>query len=122
MASLAPGLRRMALKLASPSFICRQCQRQQPQLRSTSRIVNMVRSHNFAKPARWSSTTSSVTAGVAAETRTAQGVAEEAAKAAKKAFPEKTTSKAVALWLLGSAVSVFGIVVWGGLTRLTESG
>ncbi|KKA30042.1 hypothetical protein TD95_001506 [Thielaviopsis punctulata] len=37
-------------------------------------------------------------------------------------FPEKTTSKAVAVWLIGSAISVFGIVVWGGLTRLTESG
>jgi cytochrome c oxidase assembly protein subunit 15 len=28
----------------------------------------------------------------------------------------------VAFWLLGSAASVFGIVVFGGLTRLTESG
>jgi cytochrome c oxidase assembly protein subunit 15 len=28
----------------------------------------------------------------------------------------------VGYWLIGSAVSVFGIVVWGGLTRLTESG
>ena len=36
-------------------------------------------------------------------------------------FPE-TSSKAVAYWLLGSAASVFGIVVFGGLTRLTESG
>jgi len=36
-------------------------------------------------------------------------------------FPE-TNSKGVAYWLLGSAVSVFGIVVFGGLTRLTESG
>ena len=36
-------------------------------------------------------------------------------------FP-KVSSKAVAYWLLGSAASVFGIVVFGGLTRLTESG
>lgn len=36
-------------------------------------------------------------------------------------FPE-TNDKAVGYWLLGSAVSVFGIVVFGGLTRLTESG
>lgn len=50
------------------------------------------------------------------------GAAAAAADAAKKAFPEKTTSKAVAYWLMGSAISVFGIVVWGGLTRLTESG
>ncbi|ERS96527.1 hypothetical protein HMPREF1624_06731 [Sporothrix schenckii ATCC 58251] len=36
-------------------------------------------------------------------------------------FPD-TSSKSVAIWLIASAVSVFGIVVWGGLTRLTESG
>lgn len=36
-------------------------------------------------------------------------------------FPD-TSSKSVAYWLLGSAASVFGIVVFGGLTRLTESG
>ncbi|POS82325.1 hypothetical protein EPUL_006304, partial [Erysiphe pulchra] len=36
-------------------------------------------------------------------------------------FPE-ITSKSVSYWLLGSAASVFGIVVLGGLTRLTESG
>jgi cytochrome c oxidase assembly protein subunit 15 len=40
---------------------------------------------------------------------------------AKKFFPE-TSSKPVAYWLLGSAASVFGIVIFGGLTRLTESG
>lgn len=33
-----------------------------------------------------------------------------------------TSDKSVAYWLLGSAASVFGIVVFGGLTRLTESG
>jgi hypothetical protein len=32
------------------------------------------------------------------------------------------SDKVVAYWLLGSAASVFGIVVFGGLTRLTESG
>ncbi|KAF1823459.1 COX15-CtaA-domain-containing protein [Dissoconium aciculare CBS 342.82] len=36
-------------------------------------------------------------------------------------WPE-TNSKSVAYWLLGSAASVFGIVIFGGLTRLTESG
>ncbi|CAK7566131.1 MAG: Cytochrome c oxidase assembly protein cox15 [Sporothrix epigloea] len=36
-------------------------------------------------------------------------------------FPDVST-KAAAYWLIASAVSVFGIVVWGGLTRLTESG
>lgn len=36
-------------------------------------------------------------------------------------FPSRT-SKNVGYWLFGSAASVFGIVVLGGLTRLTESG
>ncbi|KAM7223939.1 Cytochrome oxidase assembly domain containing protein [Rhypophila decipiens] len=45
----------------------------------------------------------------------------ETKSSSKSSFPE-TDDKAVGYWLLGSAVSVFGIVVWGGLTRLTESG
>ena len=43
------------------------------------------------------------------------------AKARRRFFPS-TSQKIVAYWLLGSAASVFGIVVFGGLTRLTESG
>ncbi|KAF3761390.1 hypothetical protein M406DRAFT_99778 [Cryphonectria parasitica EP155] len=42
-------------------------------------------------------------------------------KAKSSSFPENS-SKTVAYWLIGSAASVFGIVVFGGLTRLTESG
>lgn len=42
-------------------------------------------------------------------------------KTKSRSWPE-TTSTSVAYWLLGSAASVFGIVVFGGLTRLTESG
>ncbi|KAF2397007.1 cytochrome oxidase assembly [Trichodelitschia bisporula] len=38
-----------------------------------------------------------------------------------RSFPQ-TSDKVVGYWLLGSAASVFGIVVFGGLTRLTESG
>ena len=40
----------------------------------------------------------------------------------KSAFFPETSSKSVGYWLLASAASVFGIVVFGGLTRLTESG
>ncbi|KAF7586424.1 Cytochrome c oxidase assembly protein cox15 [Aspergillus hancockii] len=47
--------------------------------------------------------------------------AAEGASKAKSRFP-KVSDKTVAYWLLGSAASVFGIVVFGGLTRLTESG
>lgn len=41
---------------------------------------------------------------------------------AQATFFPRTSHKVVAYWLLGSAASVFGIVVFGGLTRLTESG
>lgn len=46
---------------------------------------------------------------------------QSAQKSKARFFPE-TSDKSVAYWLLGSAASVFGIVVFGGLTRLTESG
>ena len=47
--------------------------------------------------------------------------AQNTTPATKSFFPE-TNSKSVAYWLLGSAASVFGLVIFGGLTRLTESG
>ncbi|KAF7719671.1 Heme A synthase [Penicillium ucsense] len=62
---------------------------------------------------------SSLRRSVAAPTVEA-AVGETAAKV-KSSFP-KISDKSVAYWLLGSAASVFGIVVFGGLTRLTESG
>ncbi|KAF1984928.1 cytochrome c oxidase assembly protein cox15 [Aulographum hederae CBS 113979] len=49
------------------------------------------------------------------------GGATEKALSKKSFFPE-TSDKSVAYWLFASAASVFGIVVFGGLTRLTESG
>jgi len=52
---------------------------------------------------------------------TVANAAEEGATKAKSSFPQ-VSDKSVAYWLLGSAVSVFGIVIFGGLTRLTESG
>lgn len=123
MAYFAPGLRRFAARLATPTSICRQCQRQQPQFRPASRIASVVRSQARVEPTRLSSTLSGVGNNAApAIGDTAQKKAEEAARATGKARPEKTTSKAVMYWLFGSAASVFGIVVWGGLTRLTESG
>lgn len=46
---------------------------------------------------------------------------QDAIRKTNKKFPN-TSTKTVAYWLLGSAASVFGIVIFGGLTRLTESG
>ncbi|KAF2765922.1 COX15-CtaA-domain-containing protein [Teratosphaeria nubilosa] len=46
---------------------------------------------------------------------------ESATPAQTSSWPQ-TCDKSAAYWLLASAASVFGIVVFGGLTRLTESG
>ncbi|KAH0529155.1 hypothetical protein TsFJ059_003936 [Trichoderma semiorbis] len=111
MAVFAAGLRRAALQMPSRFFVCNQCLRQAPR-RSPSTILNIVRSRGYAdaKPLE----------SLAAQN--ASAVASQVQAKASKAFPKKTTSKAVAYWLIGSAASCFGIVVWGGLTRLTESG
>ncbi|KAL5091411.1 hypothetical protein Trisim1_003018 [Trichoderma cf. simile WF8] len=111
MAVFAAGLRRAALQMPSRFFVCNQCLRQAPR-RSPSPILNIVRSRGYAdaKPLE----------SLAAQN--ASAVASQVQAKASKAFPKKTTSKAVAYWLIGSAASCFGIVVWGGLTRLTESG
>ncbi|QYS95654.1 Cytochrome c oxidase assembly protein [Trichoderma simmonsii] len=111
MAVFAAGLRRAALQMPSRFFVCNQCLRQAPR-RSPSTILNIVRSRGYADAKPLDS--------LAAQN--ASAVASQVQAKASKAFPKKTTSKAVAYWLIGSAASCFGIVVWGGLTRLTESG
>lgn len=116
MSLLIPGLRRAATKLALNPFVYRQCLRQQPRV-APSRVLRslQVRHASTESKARFARyfTSSAVPTG--------EAVINEAPKAGKKAFPE-TSSKAAGYWLIGSAVSVFGIVVFGGLTRLTESG
>lgn len=52
---------------------------------------------------------------------TSRPEASSSSHANSSSFPN-TSSKSVAYWLLASATSVFGIVIFGGLTRLTESG
>ncbi|KAF4992818.1 hypothetical protein FDECE_13604 [Fusarium decemcellulare] len=119
MASFAPGFRRLFLQASAsasaPSkfFVCNQCLRSAPRA-MPSRILNVVRSRSYADAAL------NKPMGTAAEHVSARA-APSISQAAKKAWPE-TNSKGVGYWLIGSAVSVFGIVVFGGLTRLTESG
>lgn len=116
MASFVPGLRRMAFQAASRSFVCNQCLRQAPRT-SPSSILNVVRSRGYATE----TTQSTSPLGKLAKEMSSRQPPQPETVVAKKAFP-KTSSKGVAYWLLGSAASVFGIVVFGGLTRLTESG
>ncbi|KAI0009175.1 COX15-CtaA-domain-containing protein [Xylariaceae sp. FL0662B] len=110
MSFLFPGMRRAALKLPTAHFVCRQCLRQQPRT-APSRVLQLLR--RSVRYASTESPASSVTSQAAKTNAFSQG--------AKRPFPE-TSSKSVAYLLIASAASVFGIVVFGGLTRLTESG
>jgi hypothetical protein len=126
LSSALPAWRSIAPRLSKDLFTCRQCLRNQGfAVKSVRRFAavpspkpSMTRSSLFTDKNR-QFFTSSLRRSVAAPTVGA--VAEEAAAKAKSSFP-KISDKAVAYWLLGSAASVFGIVVFGGLTRLTESG
>lgn len=136
MSLLMPGIRKAAafrLPGAGTTFVCRQCLRLKP--RSTpAHISGLVRygsgmssrttprtTIGFTSSRKISPTLFSSTIPGAATAGSAAAAAPAQAQAAKRAFPE-TNSKSVGYWLVGSAVSVFGIVVFGGLTRLTESG
>ena len=111
-----PQLRTAAPRLARRLFVCRPC------LNSPARafpVRTCPRQSSLLKHVRWKST-QPLRNGVATAERT---IADSAAKSKAKSssWPE-TSDKSVAYWLLGSAASVFGIVIFGGLTRLTESG
>jgi cytochrome c oxidase assembly protein subunit 15 len=49
-------------------------------------------------------------------------IGQQSSAPAKKGYFPETSDKKVGYWLLASSASVFGIVIFGGLTRLTESG
>jgi len=129
MASLGSSLplwRSIAPRLAKDLFTCRQCLRSQGYAAKSIRQFGSIPAR---QPSKIRSTllndknrqffTSSIKRSTVAPSVT-EAIEEGAAKT-KSSFP-KISDKAVAYWLLGSAASVFGIVVFGGLTRLTESG
>ena len=129
MASILPALRRAAPRLTRHFF---QCPHQRLSIRSgaypayvfpkaspksisffsSSRLRSSVAVSSTATPRLPQSTPLPSIGGSASG---------KGAKARRRFFPS-TSQKVVAYWLLGSAASVFGIVVFGGLTRLTESG
>lgn len=92
---------------------------------STSKSATLLRSKQnaHAQPKFLRTFATSLRSRSAATATTAEAIADAAKSEAGKgsSFP-KTSTNTVAYWLLGSAASVFGIVVFGGLTRLTESG
>ncbi|TVY19880.1 Cytochrome c oxidase assembly protein COX15 [Lachnellula arida] len=128
MASLIPGLRRAAPRLSKDFFICHQClKHSRPRLQlpikaNPSRNIRFNSSTTALPEHASASPLSSLNKTISSAER--QKIAAEGhAKAnGKKSFFPETSSNTVAYWLLASAGSVFGIVVFGGLTRLTESG
>ncbi|RDL36971.1 Cytochrome c oxidase assembly protein COX15 [Venustampulla echinocandica] len=137
MASILRGIRRAAPRLSLPQdfFVCQQCISQaRPAVRHVKLPIKP--SVSQASPIRFSSSAAGISPNAGATLKAAsplgslsktisekstelEGRAREAS--GNKFFPD-TSSSSVAYWLLASAGSVFGIVVFGGLTRLTESG
>jgi cytochrome c oxidase assembly protein subunit 15 len=128
MASVFPGLRLAAPRLSIDFFVCHQCMKYS---RSATRTLKT----NFSQSIRFNSSAAATPKGLKTpKTNTSKNstpllksLGKINSNAAGKALPKsgffpKTSSNTVAYWLLGSAASVFGIVVFGGLTRLTESG
>lgn len=119
-----PMFRSLAPRFYKDFFSCRQTLQRQnyattpffkrsapPFLRkASSPILNMTSKRSFT-----------FTSNKLTSASSAASAAESVAAPSKSSFP-KTSDKIVAYWLLGSAASVFGIVIFGGLTRLTESG
>ncbi|KAK4195749.1 cytochrome oxidase assembly protein-domain-containing protein [Triangularia verruculosa] len=112
------GLRRAAAQLSRSSFACGQCLRQQTSAAPPSHILQLV----AARVPAIRSYATETKSPMASLSKNIQNETTSEHKSEKKSsFPE-TNAKSVGYWLLGSAASVFGIVVFGGLTRLTESG
>ena len=132
MASLFLGLRRGAPRLPPDFFTCFNCQKSLSgsitQKSSPQHLRWYTSRKALPKDASRNSQTQSLINSRRIATQTplsslSQTITSSEIKHARSRtfFPE-TSSKSVAYWLLGSAASVFGIVVFGGLTRLTESG
>ena len=111
----ARALRNAAPRLSRRLFPCRHRQPSTTQLPHTS-ARKPLSSINAKINASWRSRRAASTLSPA---HVVQPPFSQAYKTSS--FPD-SSSNAVAYWLLGSAASVFGIVVFGGWTRLSESG
>ncbi|KIW04323.1 uncharacterized protein PV09_04615 [Verruconis gallopava] len=114
-----PLLRTAAPRLTRQLFTCqaRQIHHKKPTLDAVSGLKSRAKRTSWILQCHYQST--HAPQHVSSLAQAVKSPLEAVAK--KSSFPQ-TSSKSVAYWLLGSAASVFGIVIWGGLTRLTESG
>lgn len=124
---LLPALRRAAPRLTRQYFTCRQCPKSssRPGLRHAPKAnPKSAFPRSFGSSPLHSSVASSD--GLLSKLQTNSPLLSlsktiKMSQTKARFFPD-VSDKVVAYWLLGSAASVFGIVVFGGLTRLTESG
>ncbi|KAI9054267.1 hypothetical protein LZ554_001435 [Drepanopeziza brunnea f. sp. 'monogermtubi'] len=124
MASILPRLRRAAPKLNRDFFVCQRCLRHSPSILTKVKIPGKA---NLSRTIRFNSSSTAAFEQFAINKSPLSNLSQTIYNAQKKDIPKKgffpeTSSNAVGYWLLASAGSVFGIVVFGGLTRLTESG
>lgn len=123
MAFLQLGLRRATTNLSRVPLACSPSLRQQVPV-SPGRVLKLLRatrSYASATTAESKSPIGSLSSNITKSTKLAAQTSYSQDSGKSSSFP-KTNAKVVGYWLMGSAVSVFGIVVFGGLTRLTESG
>lgn len=124
MAFFQLGLRRAVAQLTRvPPVTCGPCLRQQipaPPAR-VLQLARAARSYASTTATESKSPIASLNANITKAAKPAPQASSSQSSGKSSSFPE-TNHKVVGYWLLGSAASVFGIVVFGGLTRLTESG
>lgn len=135
MASFGPSvplLRSLSPRLSRELFTCRQCLVRTQNFATKSAFRRQFSALPFAQNTNSRANSalqsrarklfaSSLRRNVSGSAAPEAIAAQEGAAKAKSSFPD-VSDKKVAYWLLASAASVFGIVVFGGLTRLTESG
>ncbi|GAB7362592.1 hypothetical protein MBLNU230_g2906t1 [Neophaeotheca triangularis] len=125
-------LRMRLSQLAQEAFVCRRCLHQQAQTQSRQSIRSLrqtpfLKAFRQPRPPQARHQSSAIpqshptSSPLGALGQNIKPLSRHSSKTTKSSWPE-TNSKSVGYWLLGSAASVFGIVVFGGLTRLTESG
>lgn len=131
VAAMSPIRARLAFKKAfKDAFVCKRClqhQAKNPAAYQSTRQSPFLKAFRSHGPAQVRQQSSAINAQPRSSPLGALGRSigqspkTHSAPAKASSWPE-TNSKSVAYWLLGSAASVFGIVIFGGLTRLTESG
>jgi cytochrome c oxidase assembly protein subunit 15 len=113
-----PLLRRAAPRLSKQFFTCQGPPRIRPQT-----VAKSPKLYALLRAFRYSAKRTSVTKVLENQTPLSLSeLSQNFGHAKSRAYFPQTSEKVVAYWLLGSAASVFGLIIFGGLTRLTESG